>query len=127
VLSVKLNASKAVNDTFAVHAWCGTKLVSAAGVVLIYINTAEDVVELSLSGLEATPRVEYVLTPPNGNLTADALFLNGESWSVDEQGNLPVQPVPGKSIPAGGPGISLPGGSYGFLTFDQGTKVCAQV
>ena len=57
VLSVKLNASDAVNETFAVHAWCATKEASAGGVVLVYINTAEDMVELSLSGLEATPRV----------------------------------------------------------------------
>ena len=127
VLSVDMTTTAAVNETFAVHAWCATKQASAAGaVVLVYINMAEEAVELSVSGVQATPRVEFILTAPGGNLTADAVLLNGERWGVDAQGNLPVQPVPGKRIAAGGAGISLPGGSYGFLTFDQGVKVCGQ-
>ena len=125
VLSVKLSASDAVNATFALHAWCASAQVSAAGgVVLVFINMAEDAVELSLSGVDATPRVEYVLTAPQNNMTADAVLLNGQSWSVDEAGKLPL-PVAGKQVPAGGPGISIPGGSYGFLTFQQGRKGCA--
>jgi len=127
VLSIQLQASQAVNETFAVHAVCANSGVSAAGgVVLIYINLAKAPVQLTLSGLDATPRVEYVLTAPNGNLTADAVLLNGEAWSVNDEGKLPVQPVPGKEIPAGGPDISLPAASYGFLTFEQpAIKACA--
>lgn len=69
--------------------------------------------------MDATPRVEFILTAPNANLTADAVLLNGEAWSVNDEGKLPVQPVPGKQIPAGGPDILLPADSYGFLTFEQ--------
>lgn len=118
VLDVALQASAAINDTFAVHAWCAAPAAAPAGaVVLIFINTDTENVLLALSGgLTAdAPRVEFLLTAPGGNMTADALLLNGVALGVDAEGRLPQQPLPGKSVPAGGASLTLPARSYGFV------------
>ena len=114
-LSVALDATPAVNSTLAVHGWCSA--AGAGAVVLPYINLAASSVALALGGgLGDGPRVEFILTAPNGNLTADALLLNGVPLGVDSSGKLAVQPIPGKAV-AGGAAIVLPEQSFGFLVF----------
>ena len=98
------------------HAWCAASPAAAGAVALAYINLGERAVALALGGgLPSTPRVEFFLEAPGGNLTADALLLNGAPLGVDADGRLAAQPVPGAAVGAAGGGISLPPLSYGFV------------
>ena len=113
VLSASLNASVSVNSSFAAHTFCAAAGAPGA-VVLAYMNLAAAPLALALGGaLPAAPRVEFVLESPSGNLTADALLLNGAPLTVDARGRLAAQPVPGKAVAAGG--IVIPPQSYGFV------------
>ena len=116
VLASHLDAP-AVNSTFAAHAWCASG--GGGAVVLAYINLHAAPVALALAGIGASPRVEFILTPPAGNLTADAVLLNGAMLAVDAAGELPAIPVPGKAVPAGGDPLVLPPTSYGFVTLPE--------
>ena len=114
VLGTALSAPPDVNATLAVHAFCTAGAAAQQAVTLAFVNLAAAPVALALAGgLAAAPRVEFVLTAPSGNLTADALLLNGEVLAVDPSGRLAAQPVPGLTVPAGG--IELPAQSYGFI------------
>lgn len=123
VLPATLAAAPAVNDTLAVHAWCAAG--GGGAVALAFVNLAPAAVELALAGVPAAAvRTEFFLTPPGGNLTADALLLNGEAWGVDAAGRLPQLPVPGRAV-QGSP-IFLPPTSYGFLVLPAaGAAACA--
>lgn len=108
-----------VNSTLAVHAWCAAVSAPApsGAVVLPYINLGSDAVEIMLGGgLASTPRNEFVLTAPNGNMTADAVLLNGAPLGVDSTGRLSALPIVGRSIPpTGNAVITLPAHSYGYF------------
>ena len=121
VLSVNLVTSPpSVNDTLAAHAWCANG--AAGAIALVYINTAAAGVALALTNIAQSPRVEYFMTAPGGNLTADAALLNGALLEVDADGRLPAQPLPGN--PKSG-AIALPPYSYGFIIFPQaGASAC---
>jgi len=119
VLAADLQAPPDVNATLAVHAFCASSSLSSPGIVLVYINLAAAPVALSLGGgLAPAPRVEFLLTAPDGNLTADALLLNGAALTVDAEGRLPSLPLPGNPVVAGD--IQLPAQSFGFLVLGAG-------
>jgi hypothetical protein len=124
VLASRLDAPPDTNATLAVHAWCAAG--GGGAVALAYINLGAAPVALALAGVgAAAPRVEFILTPPGGNLTADGALLNGALLAVDAAGALPVMPVPGKVVPAGGGPIVLPATSYGFVTLPEAaSKAC---
>lgn len=124
VLAVSVDAAPEVNATLGLHAWCAAGV--PGGVVVAYINLAPSPVALTLGGaLPASPRVEYVMTAPGGNLTADGVLLNGVLLAVDGAGRLPAQPVPGAPVPAGAPGIVVPRYSYGFVVLGgAGAAAC---
>jgi hypothetical protein len=114
VLTASVSAPPEVNSTFAVHAFCAAAGAPPGAIVLAFINLASDPVALMLgAGLAAAPRVEFVLTAPGGNLTADSLLLNNALLAVGSDGKLAQQPVPGEAVSAGD--IQLPAESYGFL------------
>ena len=114
VLASALDAPPEVNSTAAVHAFCAGGGPPGA-VVLAFINLADAPLDLALGGgLAAAPRVEFFLTAPGGNLTADAVLLNGAPLTVDAQGRLAQQPVPGRAVSAAG-APSLPPQSFGFI------------
>lgn len=127
-LSAEVAASPDVNATLGVHAWCAGADAGApdGAVVLTFIHTGTAPLPLALGeGLAATPRIEWVLTPPGGNLTADAVLLNGEPLAVGPDGALPAVPVPGAGVPAGGAPIVLPPTSAGFLLLpNAGAQAC---
>lgn len=134
VLASALVASPpTVNETLAVHAWCAAAGAGGAppgAVVLAFINLGAQAVELELqlASAMAAPepaRVEFILSAPSGNLTADAVLLNGAPWGVDGAGKLPQQPVQGHAVPQGGAPLSLPATSYGFVVYPAaGAPAC---
>lgn len=78
--------------------------------MVVYANFASAPVELSLpSAIPSTPREEFFLTAPGGNLVADSLLLNG---APDGDGKIGL-PIAGKVVGQGP--INLPGESYGFV------------
>ena len=146
VLGASLAAAPAVNASVGVHAWCA-RGAGPGAVVLTYINTGSAPVELAvvllggkgkvagssragaLSPLPVAPRVEYALTAPRGDLTADGVLLNGSPLGVDARGALPALPVPGAAVPAGGsaapPPLLLPPQAYGFVVLPAaGAPAC---
>ncbi len=130
VLSSTLSTNPAsVNNTLAVHAWCAATSAGPVGsVVLLFINVAPAPVALSLSGaLSPSPRVEFILSAPSGNMTADAVLLNDTPLGVDGTGRLAAQPIPGKTVPAGGAGLSLPSQSYGFVVLQAAAASACSV
>ena len=92
------------------------------------LHSAPSPVSLTLAGtaLASTPRVEFILTAPGNNMTADAVLLNDVPLGVDASGMLAAQPIPGKVIAAGGAGaITLPGQSYGYIVLTgAGAAAC---
>lgn len=115
-LASTLAAAPSVNATLGAYAWCAAPSAGPPGSVAVaYINLAADAVALSVEGVaSSSPRLQYVLTAPGGNLTADAVLLNGAPLGVDGAGRLPAQPIPGAPVAAPGP-LSLPPFSYGFF------------
>lgn len=117
-LSVTVGAPPAVNASVGVHAWCAGPSSGAPSraVVLTFINTGAEPIQAQLEGgLADAPRLEWILTPPGGNLTADAVLINGSPLTVDGSGKLPELPVPGASVTASDSPIVLPPFSAGFL------------
>lgn len=116
-----LAAGPSVNASLGLHAWCANDANAAAlgypagSVAVAYINVGADDVALGLGGgLPASPRLEWLLTPPGGDLTADGVLLNGAPLGVDGGGAITL-PVAGRAVQPGGPAPVLPAGSYGFL------------
>lgn len=99
--------------------------LAAAGngsVVVLAVNPSLDAVELTLTdgagggALQSTPRLEWVITPPGGDLAATAPSLNGAAapLRVGADGSLP--PMPGAAVPAGGAAaVTLPPRSQAFV------------
>jgi len=103
------------------HVWCGA---TKGTVVFVYSNGhPSDVHVTSVSGINLTPRTEYILTAPNMNMTADAINLNGKLMTVGNDAMLPVYPVPG-SVSTTTP-LVLPSNSYGFVVFSANLPGCA--
>jgi hypothetical protein len=136
------------NGTLAVHALCARGGGQGA-VVLVFLNVGTNATSsssVSLTVLSAaaggagggqqpvplTPRVEYILTPPGGNVTADAVLLNGAPLEVDGDGNVVGGlPVVGVGVGVGegvgaDPGLVLPPLSVGFVVLEgAGAEGCA--
>jgi len=101
------------------HVWCGSKKGS---VVFVYSNGHSSEVHLtSVSGLNLSPRTEYILTAPN--MTADVIYLNGKQMTVGKDAMLPEYPISG-SIVTTTP-LVLPSFSYGFVEFSGNLPGCA--
>lgn len=139
ILSVSYTGSDpATVADISLHMWCASFLVGLPGsVTLQYINPTGNDIALALpAGFPATPRVEYILTSSASEYTSfrartvpvqgadvpasiqdDAVFVNGVQLIVNEDGSLPTYPIPGNTVPSGGPGPSIPPYSYGFIAF----------
>jgi hypothetical protein len=129
------------------HTWCsGTPASYNNSIVISYTNPTGSDVNLTLGvlGIPSVPRTEYVLTgdapsyqdsplgaEPRGSinlrtgvepnwaaLQSDAVFLNGQQWSVNGQGVLPALPVRGRTVNDPSQGVLvMPAYSYGFFQF----------
>jgi len=100
------------------HVWCGSK---KGTVVFIYSNGHPSDIHLtSVSGLNLTPRTEYILTAPS--LDADEIHLNGQQMTVGTDAMLPQYPVPGKDATT--TPLVLPTMSYGFVVFNANLPGC---
>ncbi len=140
----------------SLHAWCnGMPYWYNQSMVITYTNPtgADIVLDVSAVNITNAPRTEYILTssaagyaesrarlargldalatlaapldPPASN-TADAVFLNGASWTVDSNGILPALPVPGNVVNDPSQPMVMPPYSYGFFQFQgANTQACA--
>lgn len=133
---VVLSSTLAGDDSALVQVvgkvWCSRG--GGGSVTVVFVNYNPEGVALGVVGVPTgTPRVEYVLTsvsdpwgaPPS--LNSDTVYLNGAALSVDPgTGRLPTMPIPGKAVPASGPGVVMPAWSYGFLVFPQAGALACQ-
>jgi hypothetical protein len=131
VLGVAVSPSPPdVNDTVAVHAFCTARGFAAAppgAVTLVFFNVhpTDAVAVVVAGGVPAVPRVEFILTPPGGNATADGVELNGGPWAVGPDGALPALPVPGHAVSDPTVPLALPPLSYGFVVLaDAAAPAC---
>jgi len=102
------------------HVWCGSK---KGTVVFVYSNAhnTSDINLTSVSGLQLTPRTEYLLTAPS--LEADEIHLNGKQMTVGTDAMLPEYPIPGRVVTT--TPLVLPRSSYGFVVFSGTLPGCA--
>ena len=113
-----------------VYAHCGGKRFGANGTVTVFAaNPSSTAVTLDVS-LPSRPRVEWVLTAPEGDLASQTLVLNNEKetpLSLGQDGSLP--PMEGLFCGAAdcGAGLTLPPRSQGFfvLLAAQAESLCA--
>jgi hypothetical protein len=140
-LQANVSANVALSNSFAAHVWCTN---SASGypigsVALAYVNFNDSDVTISMAGVAAAPRTEYVLTPtaeafelpvvqrllktnmgaPPPSLQNDQIYLNGQLLNVTADGLLPVYPVPGHVVSDPTQPIVVPAYSYGFFVFSN--------
>jgi len=109
--------SGAVAADVDAHAWCAAP-AGSGGIVVTFANVRAEATALALpAALAALPRVDYVLTAApggGGNLTGDAVFLNDAPLVARPDGTLPVNPLPGRRLPAAATTL-LPPYSLGFI------------
>jgi hypothetical protein len=117
--NVTLSGTTAEINDVDPHVWCGSK---KGTVVLVYSNAhPEDIKLTSVSGLNLSPRVEYMLTAQN--MTDDVIYLNGKQMTVGTNAMLPEYPIPGRSATTAP--LVLPKNSYGFVVFNGNLPGCA--
>ena len=115
------------NSTAVFFAYCG---VTPGSVVIAAVNIGAEGVTLELvdsegqTPLVTTPRLEFVLTPPGGNLSAAAPLLNGVQPPLrlaPDGGLPPMLPV---EVPVGGAtGLLLPPWSQAFFVLQNAGAV----
>jgi len=102
------------------------RLNQRGGVAVLLINAAIDVsvtvdVELPAEDLDSTPRLDYLLTAPDGQPSSRRINLNGRTLLADPNGSLPVL----NGVRAHGRSISMPPLSFGFFVWPEANvKAC---
>ena len=118
-LSTSSNSSADLVDA---HVWCAAG--SSGQPILTYfaMGVPPGTVLGLPHGLAPAPRTEYVLTPPAGQLQADAVLLNGRQLLALDSGEIPGWPVPGRLVEAGQ--IELTPWSFGFFQLAHSVPAC---
>ena len=104
-----------------VYAHCvkaGSGSGSNGSVTLMAANPSAATVTLSLAATPTRPRLEYVLTPPSGNLASHTPVLNGngaQPLRLAADGSLPPMPANYCGSAACAEAIALPPQSWSFF------------
>lgn len=141
VTPIALNASwssgGSYDSSFGLHAFCANSTRFGAGsVAVLYENMGSQTVSLtatagSSSGVSASawvltsqPVAATAGSAPPASLTGDSIYCNSKLLSVDGNGLLPADGVPGAQLPAGKP-AQLPPYSFGFIVLPAvGAAAC---
>ena len=125
-----LRVSGDVGSGALVFAYCaGGKSARTGAVVVTAVNLGAEPLALALTqaagSLPTEPRQEWIFTAPGGNLSSAMPILNGgAALRLGEDGTPPD--MPGKDVPAGGSGITLPPLSQAFFLLPAaGAAACA--
>jgi hypothetical protein len=133
-------SSASYGDSFDAHAFCANASRWGAGsIAVLYENMGSQTVSLSLqtqSGSDASAAgpMAWILTSqpvsvedgsaPPASLTGDSVYCNGKLLSVDSNGLLPTNGIPGLPLPAG-QAVQVPPYSFGYLLLPSaGAAAC---
>ena len=119
LMSNKVIEVESDDENLRIYAHCKNNATNN-GVSMSYININKDDAQIKYDGsiLNDENVYLYSLTPSDKDqgLESKSMLLNGKLLSLDENGKLPS--LDGKKIEPG-TDITVPGYSYGFLTFDS--------
>ncbi len=106
--------STELGRTLRIYAFCSRNITGAVAVVAININTTPQ--SFDFEGFAVTPRLEYQLTAPGGNMSSLSIDLNGKTLFASPTGELPdLSPVEVDD----GTAVSMAPLSYGFFVFPE--------
>jgi heparanase 1 len=97
-----------------VYSFCSRNISGA--VVVVAINIQEQAQDFSVYEFSSSPRAEYVLTAPEGDMSSVNIELNGVVLNANPDGSLPsLSP----NIVESNTPMTLPPLSYGFFVFPE--------
>jgi heparanase 1 len=116
-MGARVLATLAQDSPQSLHAYAHCDVAAAGGVSLLLINYAETSTPVAL--LDGTTSFEASIVTA-ASITATDIDVNGEAWSANDDGTVPV--------PASASGVgslTLPGLSYAFVRMpDAGAQAC---
>ena len=97
-----------------IYAFCSRNITG--GVVVVGINLNTTPTSFTFDAFSVSPRIEYQLTAPSGNMSSPSIELNGVVLHASPSGDLP--PLSGAEVTDGSP-VTLQGTSYGMFVFPE--------
>ena len=112
---LKVAGSTDLGRTVRVYSFCSRNITG--GVVIVAINTNNATVQFTLQAtFSMSPRLEYQLTAPNGDMSSAGIELNGVVLTARADGSLPdLSPA----LVQDNDPITMAGLSYGMFVFPE--------